>query len=54
MNIPIRRIDDEIKEDSYKVSGIQKVGIRKAVMLTGDRKSAAEKVSGTGAGSGIC
>jgi Cd2+/Zn2+-exporting ATPase len=40
------RIDDEIKEDSYKaIKDLKKVGIRKAVMLTGDRKSAAEKVS---------
>ncbi len=39
-------IDDEIKEDSYKaIKDLKKVGIRKAVMLTGDRKSAAEKVS---------
>ena len=40
------RIDDEIKEDSYKaIKDLKKIGIRKAVMLTGDRKSAAEKVS---------
>lgn len=40
-------ISDEIKEDAKEaVSGLKQLGVRKTVMLTGDSKSIADKVSG--------
>jgi Cd2+/Zn2+-exporting ATPase len=39
-------ISDELKEDAMEtISGLKKLGIRKTVMLTGDEKSVAERVS---------
>lgn len=40
-------IADEIKEDAKEaISGLKQLGVRKTVMLTGDSKSIADKVSG--------
>ena len=39
-------ISDEIKEDSFKmVQNLKKLGVRKTVMLTGDKKTVGESVS---------